>query len=100
MLSLKAKIITAELMIKDDGNGIKAELASKSYLIGFFMTQKQTAGSGLGLSIAKTLLNFMMAINLNSDNNGTSAYLLVFLIKRAKIQNIQDLITSSHCMII
>ena len=69
---------SAVLMIKDNGNGIKAELVASVYDTYFHDSDSSNTGSGLGLSIAKTVIELHDGeLNLNSDNNGTSLSIVI-----------------------
>ena len=69
---------SAVLMIKDNGNGIKAELVDSVFDRFFHDSDSSNTGSGLGLSIAKTVIELHDGkLNLNSDNNGTSLSIVI-----------------------
>jgi signal transduction histidine kinase len=66
------------LVIKDNGNGIKAELIDSVFDRFFHDSESSNTGSGLGLSIAKTVIELHDGkLNLKSDNNGTSLSIVI-----------------------
>ena len=77
-VELKLEDHSAVLMIKDNGNGIKAELIDSVFDRFFHDSESSNTGSGLGLSIAKTIIELHDGeLNLNSDNNGTSLSIVI-----------------------
>ena len=77
-VELKLEDHSAVLVIKDNGNGIKAELIDSVFDRFFHDSESSNTGSGLGLSIAKTVIELHDGeLNLNSDNNGTSLSIVI-----------------------
>jgi two-component system sensor histidine kinase TctE len=77
-VELKLGDHSAVLVIKDNGNGIKAELIDSVFDRFFHDSESSNTGSGLGLSIAKTVIELHDGkLNLNSDNNGTSLSIMI-----------------------
>ena len=77
-VELRLEDHSAVLMIKDNGNGIKAELIDSVFDRFFHDSESSNTGSGLGLSIAKTVIELHDGkLNLNSDNNGTSLSIVI-----------------------
>jgi len=77
-VELKLEDHSAVLVIKDNGNGIKAELIDSVFDRFFHDSESSNTGSGLGLSIAKTVIELHDGkLNLNSDNNGTSLSIMI-----------------------
>ena len=77
-VELRLEDHSAVLMIKDNGNGIKAELVDSVFDRFFHDSDSSNTGSGLGLSIAKTVIELHDGkLNLNSDNNGTSLSIVI-----------------------
>jgi len=77
-VELKLEDHSAVLVIKDNGNGIKAELINSVFDRFFHDSESSNTGSGLGLSIAKTVIELHDGkLNLNSDNNGTSLSIVI-----------------------
>jgi two-component system sensor histidine kinase TctE len=77
-VELKLEDHSAVLVIKDNGNGIKAELIDSVFDRFFHDSESSNTGSGLGLSIAKTVIELHDGkLNLNSDNNGTSLTIVI-----------------------
>ncbi|MDA8691813.1 sensor histidine kinase [Candidatus Pseudothioglobus singularis] len=77
-VELKLEDHSAMLVIKDNGNGIKAELIDSVFDRFFHDSESSNTGSGLGLSIAKTVIELHDGkLNLNSDNNGTSLSIVI-----------------------
>ena len=77
-VELKLEDHSAVLVIKDNGNGIKAELIDSVFDRFFHDSESSNTGSGLGLSIAKTVIEIHDGkLNLNSDNNGTSLSIVI-----------------------
>ena len=83
-VSLKADNNLAELEIKDDGNGIKASLLPNVFDRFFHDSEAKSQGSGLGLSIAKTIIELHEGnLTLNSNKKGTSLTIGLPLIKKS-----------------
>ena len=77
-VELKLEDHSAVLVIQDNGNGIKAELIDSVFDRFFHDSESSNTGSGLGLSIAKTVIELHDGkLNLNSDNNGTSLSIVI-----------------------
>jgi len=77
-VELRLEDHSAVLMIKDNGNGIKAELIDSVFDRFFHDSESSNTGSGLGLSIAKTVIELHDGeLNLNSDSNGTSLSIVI-----------------------
>ena len=77
-VELKLEDHSAVLVIKDNGNGIKAELIDSVFDRFFHDSESSNTGSGLGLSIAKTVIELHDGeLNLNSDSNGTSLSIVI-----------------------
>ena len=77
-VELKLEDHSAVLVIKDNGNGIKAELIDSVFDRFFHDSESSNTGSGLGLSIAKTVIELHDGkLNLKSDNNGTSLSIVI-----------------------
>jgi len=77
-VELKLEDHSAVLVIKDNGNGIKAELIDSVFDRFFHDSESSNTGSGLGLSIAKTVIELHDGkLNLNSHNNGTSLSIVI-----------------------
>ena len=77
-VELKLEDHSAVLVIKDNGNGIKAELIDSVFDRFFHDSESSNTGSGLGLSIAKTVIELHDGkLNLNSDNKGTSLSIVI-----------------------
>ena len=77
-VELKLEDHSAVLVIKDNGNGIKAELINSVFDRFFHDSESSNTGSGLGLSIAKTVIELHDGkLNLNSHNNGTSLSIVI-----------------------
>jgi len=77
-VELKLEDHYAVLVIKDNGNGIKAELIDSVFDRFFHDSESSNTGSGLGLSIAKTVIELHDGkLNLKSDNNGTSLSIVI-----------------------
>lgn len=77
-VELKLEDHSAVLVIKDNGNGIKAELIDSVFDRFFHDSESSNTGSGLGLSIAKTVIELHDGkLILNSDNNGTSLSIVI-----------------------
>jgi two-component system sensor histidine kinase TctE len=83
-VSLKADNNLAELEIKDDGNGIKPSLLPNVFDRFFHDSEAKSQGSGLGLSIAKTIIELHEGnLTLNSNKKGTSLTIGLPLIKKS-----------------
>ena len=79
-VELKLEDHSAVLVIQDNGNGIKAELIDSVFDRFFHDSESSNTGSGLGLSIAKTVIELHDGkLNLNSDNNGTSLSIVIHI---------------------
>ena len=77
-VSLKENNSNAELTIKDDGKGIKPELLPNIFDRFFHDSETNSYGSGLGLSIAKTIIEFHEGkLTLTSDHEGTSLNIIL-----------------------
>ena len=77
-VSLKGNDSYAELIIKDDGKGIKPELLPNIFDRFFHDSETNSYGSGLGLSIAKTIIEFHEGkLTLTSDHEGTSLNIIL-----------------------
>lgn len=77
-VELKIEDNSALLLIKDNGSGIKAELIDSVFDRFFHDSESSNGGSGLGLSIAKTVIELHDGeLTLNSDNNGTSLSIMI-----------------------
>ncbi|MDA8981722.1 sensor histidine kinase [Candidatus Thioglobus sp.] len=71
-VELKLESDSALLFVKDNGNGIKAELIDSVFDRFFYDSEANIHGSGLGLSIAKTIIELHDgSLTLTSDNKGT-----------------------------
>jgi len=77
-VELKLEDHSAVLVIKDNGNGIKAELIDSVFDRFFHDSKSNNGGSGLGLSIAKTIIELHDGtLTLNSDEKGTSLFISI-----------------------
>ena len=71
-VELKLKGENANIYIKDDGQGIKSELLENVFDRFFHNSENNNGGSGLGLSIAKTIIELHDGeLTLTSDSLGT-----------------------------
>lgn len=71
-VELKLKGENANIYIKDDGQGIKSELLENVFDRFFHNSEDNNGGSGLGLSIAKTIIELHDGeLTLTSDSLGT-----------------------------
>ena len=71
-VELKLKGENANIYIKDDGQGIKPELLKNVFDRFFHNSENNNGGSGLGLSIAKTIIELHDGeLTLTSDSLGT-----------------------------
>ena len=71
-VELKLKSDSALLFVKDNGSGIKSELIDSVFDRFFYDSEANSHGSGLGLSIAKTIIELHEgSLTLTSDNKGT-----------------------------
>lgn len=71
-VELKLESDSALLFVKDNGSGIKAELIDSVFDRFFYDSEANIHGSGLGLSIAKTIIELHDgSLTLTSDNKGT-----------------------------
>ena len=62
----------ADIYIKDDGQGIKPELLKNVFDRFFHNSENNNGGSGLGLSIAKTIIELHdCELTLTTDSLGT-----------------------------
>ena len=60
------------MFVKDNGSGIKSELIDSVFDRFFYDSEANIHGSGLGLSIAKTIIELHEgSLTLTSDNKGT-----------------------------
>jgi len=83
-VSLKQKNGNAELTIRDDGKGIKPALLPNIFDRFFHDTETNSHGSGLGLSIAKTIIELHEGeLTLTSNKKGTSLIILLPITKKA-----------------
>ncbi len=77
-VSLKQKDNDVELIIKDDGQGIKPELLPNIFDRFFHDSDAKNHGSGLGLSIAKTIIELHDGVlTMVSNKQGTSLNILL-----------------------
>ena len=82
MVTLQQKNDTAELIISDDGKGIKPELIPKVFDRFFHDSKLNSYGSGLGLPIAKTVIELHEGnLTLTSNQSGTSLNIQIPIFK-------------------
>ena len=82
IVSLKEKNDVAELIISDDGKGIKPELIPKVFDRFFQDSELNSYGSGLGLPIAKTVIELHDGnLILTSNEKGTSLNIQIPIFK-------------------
>jgi len=82
IVSLKEKNDVAELIISDDGKGIKPELIPKVFDRFFHDSELNSYGSGLGLPIAKTVIELHDGnLILTSNEKGTSLNIQIPIFK-------------------
>ena len=73
IVELKLESNSVQLVITDDGKGIKPELIGNVFDRFFHDSKSNNGGSGLGLSIAKTIIELHDGtLTLNSDEKGTT----------------------------